>query len=92
MSKRDDLSPVAQHVIRKCGGVLKVAELLGLAKVTVHKFTYPRARGGTGGNIPHWHRDPLIEKATAEGIDLGPLDFVEAPHGLAVFPDEGAAA
>lgn len=72
---------VAKHVIDKCGGPDKVAEMCGCHVSRVYRWTYPIERGGTGGLIPTRRQTTLLEQARARGIDLTPADF---------FPREAA--
>jgi aspartate carbamoyltransferase catalytic subunit len=68
------LNPAA-HVIARCGGAAAVAQMLGLHVSNVHRWTYEKGRGGTGGRIPTRHQQALIERAAERGIPLGPDDF-----------------
>lgn len=43
----------------------------------VHRWTYPKARGGTDGRIPTKHQQILLDKAREQGIDLATTDFFE---------------
>lgn len=75
------LNPAAA-VLRKCGGAKRVAEWRGLTLAAVHKWTYPRERGGTGGTIPADQQLPILLDARRAGIDLVPADFFHLPGGL----------
>jgi len=68
------LDPAAA-VIDKLGGVGAVAEITGLSKVQIYRWTQPIAKGGTGGTIPRWHQQDLLAYALIESIDLSPRDF-----------------
>jgi len=70
---------VAQNIIKKCGGVSAVADMLSVSTVTVHRWTYPKERGGTGGLVPTKQQGALLEAARAHGIDLRPDDFFPTP-------------
>lgn len=76
MSKTN-LSPVAAHVIKKCGGVRNVAILTNRATVSVHKWRHDKARGGTGGLIPSDAQEMLMCAALRGEIDLTPSDFFD---------------
>ena len=65
----------AQRVIEKCGGEAAVAKMAGVHISRVHRWTYPKERGGTDGRIPSKHQQPLLDSARAQGIDLSPEDF-----------------
>lgn len=73
------ISPVASHVIKKCGGVSAVAKLTGRSPVSIHKWRYERARGGTGGLIPSDCAARLMEAALRGEVDLTPADFFDMP-------------
>lgn len=66
----------ADTIIKKFNGLKPVAMA---AKVTVHsvmRWRSPKERGGTGGIIPHWHMQALLDAAKAKNIDLQPSDFL----------------
>lgn len=66
---------VAEHVIEKCGGAAKVAEMLGVHITRVYRWTYDEGRGGTGGRIPGKRQEELLKLAKEKGIELEPADF-----------------
>lgn len=66
---------VAARIIEKCGGHRAVAEMVGAHVSRVHRWTYPKERGGTGGLIPSAQQAPLLAAARARGIPLEPADF-----------------
>lgn len=68
----------AKHVIDKFGGARACAAAIGLHVTSVHRWTYPEERGGTGGLIPRKRERELLTAAQALGISLSPLDFVSA--------------
>jgi len=70
----------ANQIIQKLNGLKAVAEIVGVTPHTVMRWRTPRARGGTGGVIPHWHMPKLLIAARDRGIALEPGDF---------FPDMG---
>lgn len=70
---------VAQKIIKKCGGPAKVAEMVGVHVSRVHRWTYPKQRGGTDGLIPTQQQQALLDAARERGIDLTPEDFFDAP-------------
>ncbi len=80
------MSTVAQRVIAKCGGPKVVADWLGITPTSVHRMTYSKERGGTGGHIPARHMPVLLNKARQVGVDLSPTDFFEPSSG-----EKGAA-
>ena len=70
------MSTSAQHVIDRLGGFREVADFLGVHKSRVHRWTYPRDRGGTGGVIPQRHFGKLMDMAQKRGVDLQADDLV----------------
>lgn len=66
----------AERVIGKFpGGARALAALLGVAPVTVYRWTYPKVRGGTGGLVPSEYHERILKLAEAEGLRLSPWDF-----------------
>lgn len=84
---------VASDIIAKFGGVQKVADLTGLSATQIHRWTYERERGGTGGLVPTKHQQPLLDAARERGIDLSEADFFATREPDADRPDgDGTAA
>lgn len=71
------VSPVAATVIEKCGGVDRVAEICGRNRSWVHKWKYPKSKGGRNGFVPHEDAEKLLAAAGRGEIDLDPSDFFE---------------
>lgn len=67
----------ANRIIAKFGGHAAVAEMLGLNVSSVHRWTYSKADGGTGGSIPMRHIESLLSKAKERRIKLKLSDFFE---------------
>lgn len=65
----------AESIIAKCGGHDVVAQICGVNRTRVFRWTYPPERGGTGGFIPATHHQRLLSGARARGIDLRPEHF-----------------
>lgn len=65
----------AHTVITLCGGVAAVARMTGRSRVNVYRWTYPKERRGTGGQIPSDAQRKLLACARSEGIDLRPDHF-----------------
>jgi hypothetical protein len=70
----------AQTIIRKLGGPSAVAKAVGVHRTRVSNWARPRALGGTGGAVPHWHVSKLLEYARATGADLSEADFAPQPQ------------
>lgn len=75
----------ADTIIKKFSGLNAVADIANVTPHTVMRWRRPKEDGGTGGIIPHWHMDKLLEAARERGIDLAPTEFLPAPK-------QGAAA
>lgn len=73
MSDRN-LEP-ASTVLTKIGGVEVAAQVTGKHPSRIYRWTYPRAKGGTGGVVPHDDATKLLKHAQANGIALVPSDF-----------------
>lgn len=65
----------ADRIIEKCGGVKRVAELVGQSENWVYRWRLPVERGGTGGRVPQKAQRKLIEAASLGLVDLAPADF-----------------
>lgn len=78
----------AEKVIKKCGGVAATAKLVGRTESVVHRWTYKKVKGGTGGTIPNAAQSKLLEAAARGEVDIRPEDFfVTSYHS----PASGAA-
>lgn len=88
----------AQRIIEKCGGgdagrgVAIVAEITGIHRSRIWRWTYPKERGGTGGTIPSNHQQEILVRARERGIDLTPEDFFEPLHAAGSVLLSGEAA
>lgn len=73
----------AEIVIARFGSAQRVAEALGVHVSRVHRWTYPRERGGSDGIIPSRHHRPLLDAAKAAGIKLKADDLIPRAAGRA---------
>ncbi len=71
------MSNPAEHVIEKSGGAQVVADWCKIDVSNVHRWTYPKDRGGSDGVIPARHQPVIIAKAREAGKDVGPSDFFD---------------
>ncbi|MBV9549825.1 MAG: hypothetical protein JO256_09160 [Alphaproteobacteria bacterium] len=69
---------IARRVIDIIGGPTKVSEIAGVAVSQVHRWTWPKSRGGTGGLIPAAHQQVLLNYAREHGLQLHPEHFFDA--------------
>lgn len=74
----------ASTIIRLCGGAAKVAEMVGRDPSRIHRWTYPKDKGGTDGLIPSDAAQVLLAEAKKREIPLT-ADHFFAP------PQQGAA-
>jgi hypothetical protein len=74
------MSNVAHHVIDKAGGHRIVADWCDVSLATVYRWTWEKARGGTGGIIPARYQPVILDKGRGK---LEPQDF---------FPKDGGNA
>jgi len=81
----------AHSIIEKFGGISAVAKIAGVTPHSVMRWRSPRDKGGTGGFIPHWHVQRLLEAASERGLALQPADFMPASLGSAPQPQPEAA-
>lgn len=69
------MSNTAQNIISKFGGAQVLAELLNINVSNVHRWTYPKSRGGTGGVIPTRHQLKILKIGKKKKIKVNPQDF-----------------
>lgn len=67
--KIQHLEPAAS-VIKALGGVPTLAKAIGTTTTTVQRWRWPKDVGGTGGIIPHWRHDDIIQYARDRGVRL----------------------
>lgn len=58
----------AKTIIEICGGVEAVAEMTGRDKSRVHRWAYPKEKGGSNGLIPAEVAVGLLSKAAHLGL------------------------
>lgn len=78
------MSNPAAAIIERLGGFDAVAGELKVSTVTVRRWTYAKAKGGTGGFIPHWYHQALLAFAKSSSVPLSHADFVTPPVGREV--------
>jgi hypothetical protein len=74
------MSNSAEIIISKLGGVDEVARAAGVDVSRVYRWTYPKERGGTDGEVPRRHWQSLIMAAHMRGIELQHDDFFQIPR------------
>lgn len=73
----------AKKIINLCGGFSAVAGMTGRDVSRVHRWTYPRHKGGTGGIIPTDAQHRLLQEARSRGIPLTPDHFFQTGEAAA---------
>lgn len=73
----------ANTIIKKFNGLKPVAVAANVTVHSVMRWRSPKDRGGTGGIIPHWHMQPLLDAAKERNIELRPADFLPRPERAA---------
>lgn len=64
----------AAHIIKKFGGEVALAKLLGISRITCYRWQYARPYG-TEGLVPHAMRPKIEALARYEGVLLLPSDW-----------------
>jgi hypothetical protein len=60
----------AEIVIERFGGIRPAAKALGISPTTVLRWSQPREKGGTGGNIPPKNWGDIESAAKRLGIRM----------------------
>ena len=76
------MSP-AEKVIKAYGGEQAVAEALGRHVSRIHRWRYPKERGGTGGSIPGNLVGKILSDAKARGLRLRAADLIQTDDAKA---------
>ena len=65
----------ANRIISLLGGPTRVANAIGVHRITVHNWKAPRSGGGTDGIIPHRNIPALLALAREQDVPLTFADF-----------------
>jgi len=65
----------ARTVVEKLGGIDEAAKAAKVDRTRVFRWMKPKIKGGTGGTIPSWHHQTLLDWARANNRPLKPEDF-----------------
>lgn len=81
MHHKEKRIPLAEIVIRAFGGEgrgakTRTAKALDLTLTEVCKWSAPRSKKGTDGDIPRWLKPRLLELAESQNLDITPKDLV----------------
>lgn len=82
---KEILETQALKILLRLGGPKRVCEALAEYNIriydpsTIHRWLYPKSRGGTGGVIPPKALDDLLLLAKIEGIILTPEELYQSP-------------
>jgi hypothetical protein len=77
----DAMSSAARRIIEAFGGEAAVARAVGVHLSRVYRWTYPPARGGSGGRVPQRHHQRILTLARERGLALSAADLVEHEAG-----------
>lgn len=66
----------ANTIIHKFNGLKALAEAANVSVHSVMRWRTVREKGGTGGIIPHWHIDAILNAAKEREIELSDHDFL----------------
>lgn len=69
----------ANTIIQKFNGLKALAEAANVSVHSVMRWRTVRDKGGTGGIIPHWHVEAILNAAKERKIKLEPADFLSVP-------------
>ena len=64
----------AAHIVRKFGGEVALANLIGCSRITVFRWQY-QPPAGTNGLIPHHQREAIVKIARLQGVLLTEEDW-----------------
>lgn len=81
----------ARSIIERFG-IDKVAEITGKHVSSVHRWMYPKEKGGTGGFIPYPEVQMILQFARDNGIALSPAEFIEPSSAAAAASTPEAMA
>ena len=84
----------ARTIILLLGGEAKIAEIAGVRITAPYRWQASKTKGGTGGVIPHWHVEKLLEHAREHGIALTAASFApvfESPANTDPAPEMARA-
>lgn len=70
------MSP-AEKIIKKFGGARILADAIGVKPNAVHKWPYPKSKGGRGGLVPTDKQQDVLDAAKRLGKNVSPWDFFE---------------
>ena len=66
----------AHDIVTALGGNTAVADICGVSRATVWKWSQPRKKGGTGGVIPVEHAPKIVDAGKKIGLDVPLSTFV----------------
>lgn len=72
------MTNIAENIISKFPSPQVIADICGVDVSTVHKWKYPKKRGGQNGLVPAPYQQILIKEASKIGVELKPDDFFES--------------
>ncbi|KNY20384.1 hypothetical protein [Methylobacterium sp. ARG-1] len=82
----------ARTIVELLGGEAEVARIAGVSITAPYRWQASKAKGGTGGVIPHWHIGKLLEHAEASGVALSAANFAPVIAAVANEPQMARAS
>lgn len=77
MEDENSISPVAQRIIEKCGGVAQVSAITGRTSASIYKWMWTKEKGGTGGLVPAAAQQKIMEARQRGEVSVEPADFFD---------------
>jgi hypothetical protein len=71
----------AHDIVTALGGNTAVADICGVSRATVWKWSQPRKKGGTGGVIPVEHAPKIVDAGKKIGLDIALTSFIPGTNG-----------
>lgn len=72
-----NIEPIAERIIKKCGGVASTALIVKASESWVYRWTYSKEKGGTGGHVPRGAQEAILAAARQGKVDVTPADFFD---------------
>jgi hypothetical protein len=85
MTSHKSPNKIAHNIIEKCGGFSQAAKLSGATESWVHRWTYTKESGGTGGNVPTKAQKELLKSSRLGLVLLTPADFFQSEANAQPF-------
>lgn len=74
--RRTVFYPPADWFVRQAGSYREAAELIGLNKLSVYRWSRPKTENGLAGLIPSRHQAKILKVAREHNLDIEPIDII----------------